>query len=301
MKRNKLIALFAINMTSVLLLSGCGSKPVETESPVTDLYTDYTNNIILNNQRDEVPEIEEGTAEEEPERIVGNGTGDTPDVETEEDYVYEEQIALEEDGENHSATTLMYATGDVNVRDKASTSAGVIGKYRKNDIVPVYEINGDWASINYNDTKAYVNAAYLSNVKVTEDSSANSKVRDDDAVSKQSASGTAGQEIGSTSSGTPAPTPSEPPQEQEQAQVPEQTPEQEQGGQESATNTQPPTAPTQTELDDIDRELGIVIDNYVWTEENTNTTTIDPSAWRETATPEEIAKFNEITAGATLH
>lgn len=299
MKKNKLIALLAINITSVFLSTGCGSKPVDTETPVMDIFSDYTNNIILNNQRDEVPEIEENTSQEEPERIVGNGTGDTPDVETEEDYAYEEQIALEEDGENHAATTLMYATGDVNVRDKASTSAGVIGKYRKNDIIPVYEINGDWAAINYNDAKAYVNAAYLSNVKVTEDSSANSKVRDDDAVSRQSASGTAGQESSSTASGTPAPTPSDPPQAQEQAQVPEQTPEQEQGGQESATNTQPPTSNEQLSQDLIDQ--GFIVDDYVRTPENANTTKFDPDEYYRNMTPEERARFDEITAGATLH
>lgn len=55
-----------------------------------------------------------------------------------------------------------YSTDTVNVRNAPSTDSEIIGSLNKSDKIQVNAINGEWASVTYNGTAAYVAAQYLS-------------------------------------------------------------------------------------------------------------------------------------------
>jgi len=53
-------------------------------------------------------------------------------------------------------------TADVlNVRAKPNTNSNILGKLVRGNVVNIYEIQGDWARINYNNAIAYVHKSYL--------------------------------------------------------------------------------------------------------------------------------------------
>lgn len=132
--------------------------------------------------------LAEETESEEDGLLRGSGTGDTVDLENEYDLAYENQLAEEESTEAATAAVIMYATGAVNVRDAASTTAQIVGKYQKNDMVFVYEIEGDWAKVNYEESQRYVNKNYLSSTKVEESTSTASTTKDNAGAQSQSKS-----------------------------------------------------------------------------------------------------------------
>lgn len=49
----------------------------------------------------------------------------------------------------------------LNVRSTPNSSSSIVGKLKLGDTVSVYEINGYWAKINYNNAPAYVHKTYL--------------------------------------------------------------------------------------------------------------------------------------------
>lgn len=61
-------------------------------------------------------------------------------------------------------TTTYYCTSknNLNIRKEANANAAVIGVLKPRQSVEVYEINGDWATIKYNGSKAFVSAKYIS-------------------------------------------------------------------------------------------------------------------------------------------
>lgn len=182
-KKKLIIALLA----STFVLASCGktNDPVVVESETVEsassmVVTEESTELDMN-LADETETGEDGL-------LRGSGTGDTVDLENEYDLAYENQLAEEESTEAASAAVIMYATGAVNVRDAASTTAQIVGKYQKNDMVFVYEIEGDWAKVNYEESQRYVNKNYLSSTKVEENTSAASTTKDNAGAQSQSKS-----------------------------------------------------------------------------------------------------------------
>lgn len=182
-KKKLIIALLA----STLVLASCGKSD---DSVVVESETvEAASSMVITHESSELDmDLSEETESEENGLLRGSGTGDTVDLENEYDLAYESQLAEEEDTETTAAATIMYATGAVNVRDAASTTAQIVGKYQKNDLVFVYTIEGDWAKVNYNEEERYVNKNYLSASKVAESTSTASNVKDNAGAQSQSKS-----------------------------------------------------------------------------------------------------------------
>lgn len=173
-------------LLTMMVLASCGkaADPVEVESETVSssssmIVTDETQTIAYETDTEE---------ETEESLLTGSGTGDTVAIENEYDLAYENQLAEEENVGENPAATIMYATGAVNVRDAANTTAAIVGKYNKNDMVFVYEIEGDWARVNYNEESRYVNKNYLSDTKVAESTSTTSTTKDNAGAQSQSKS-----------------------------------------------------------------------------------------------------------------
>lgn len=183
MKKNLVIALLA----SSVILTSCG-KTAET-TVIESETVETASSMVITHESTELDMDLTGEEESEEEGLLrGSGTGDTVEMENEYDLAYESQLAEEEDAETTAAATIMYATGAVNVRDAASTTAQIVGKYQKNDLVFVYTIEGDWARVNYNEEERYVNKNYLSASKVAESTSTASNVKDNTGAQSQSKS-----------------------------------------------------------------------------------------------------------------
>ena len=183
MKKKLIIALLA----STFVLASCGktNDPVVVESETVE----SASSMVVTEESAELDmSLAEETESEEDGLLRGSGTGDTVDLENEYDLAYENQLAEEESTEATSAAVIMYATGAVNVRDAASTTAQIVGKYQKNDMVFVYEIEGDWAKVNYEEAQRYVNKNYLSSTKVEESTSTASTTKDNTGAQSQSKS-----------------------------------------------------------------------------------------------------------------
>lgn len=183
MKKKLIIALLA----STFVLASCGktNDPVVVESETVE----SASSMVVTEESTELDmSLAEETETEEDGLLRGSGTGDTVDLENEYDLAYEKQLAEEESTEETSAAVIMYATGAVNVRDAASTTAQIVGKYQKNDMVFVYEIEGDWAKVNYEEEQRYVNKNYLSSTKVEESTSTASTTKDNAGAQSQSKS-----------------------------------------------------------------------------------------------------------------
>lgn len=59
----------------------------------------------------------------------------------------------------------------LNIRESPSSDSGIIGSYSKGDKIEVYNIDGDFACINYKGRKAYVSSKYISKNAITEEPS----------------------------------------------------------------------------------------------------------------------------------
>lgn len=182
-KKKLIIALLA----STFVLASCGKT---NDSVVVESETvESASSMVVTEESTELDmSLAEETESEEDGLLRGSGTGDTVDLENEYDLAYENQLAAEESTEETSAAVIMYATGAVNVRDAASTTAQIVGKYQKNDMVFVYEIEGDWAKVNYEEAQRYVNKNYLSSTKVEESTSTASTTKDNAGTQSQSKS-----------------------------------------------------------------------------------------------------------------
>lgn len=183
MKKKLIIALLA----STFVLASCGKT---NDSVVVESETvESASSMVVTEESTELDmSLAEETESEEDGLLRGSGTGDTVDLENEYDLAYENQLAEEESTEAATAAVIMYATGAVNVRDAASTTAQIVGKYQKNDMVFVYEIEGDWAKVNYEEAQRYVNKNYLSSTKVEESTSTASTTKDNAGAQSQSKS-----------------------------------------------------------------------------------------------------------------
>ena len=60
---------------------------------------------------------------------------------------------------------IYYAQVNLNVRSDSNMESDILHTYAINDEVKVVEINGEWATINFNDEKAYVNTEFISTEK----------------------------------------------------------------------------------------------------------------------------------------
>ena len=60
-----------------------------------------------------------------------------------------------------NAETFIVTADKLNVRNEASKTGNVIGTYQKGDAVTVEEINGEWATVDFNGETGFVSTQYL--------------------------------------------------------------------------------------------------------------------------------------------
>lgn len=89
-----------------------------------------------------------------------------------------EEAAKKEQEEKANAKT-MVATDKINVREEASESGNKLGQLEKGQQVTCYATENGWAKIDYNGTKAYVKADYLTEAAATEEEKTTEENTDD--------------------------------------------------------------------------------------------------------------------------
>lgn len=68
-----------------------------------------------------------------------------------------------------AATYKVVCNSNLNVRQQASTSGYVLGTLNNGELVEVISIDGQWAEIEYQGTKAYISASYIQQIKEQKD------------------------------------------------------------------------------------------------------------------------------------
>lgn len=68
-----------------------------------------------------------------------------------------------------AATYKVVCNSNLNVRQQASTSGYVLGTLNNGELVEVTSIDGQWAEIEYQGTKAYISASYIQQIKEQKD------------------------------------------------------------------------------------------------------------------------------------
>ena len=89
-------------------------------------------------------------------------------------------------------------TSNLNVRSLPSTEGEILGQIKQNDPVYVIKIEGNWATINYDGTEAFVSANYITQ----EDGSSKSNGSEGEDTSKSDAGGTVKKKTSSVSYST---------------------------------------------------------------------------------------------------
>ena len=69
-----------------------------------------------------------------------------------------------------NAETFIVTADKLNVRNEASKTGNVIGTYQKGDAVTVEEINGEWATVDFNGETGFVSTQYLSQAESSQKS-----------------------------------------------------------------------------------------------------------------------------------
>ena len=130
----------------------------EPDAPAAETQTTGTTAEII-------PQTADTTAETIPETTVETTLSPVPEPTAEAETVMETSEAF-----------TMYAADSLNVRSGPGSEYDLLGTYQRNDRISVYDNSGQWASIDYSGTLAYVFSSYLSAAEiqepVTEDSPA---------------------------------------------------------------------------------------------------------------------------------
>lgn len=88
----------------------------------------------------------------------------TPQIENMIDGFSDNSVKIENTTPAIETTTTYYckAKSNLNIRKQPSSNATVIGVLKPGQSVEVYRIEGDWATIRYKDSKAYVSSRFIS-------------------------------------------------------------------------------------------------------------------------------------------
>ena len=76
--------------------------------------------------------------------------------------------------DTYAAYTRYVTASSLNIRKKASSSAAVVGSYKKGTKVTCYGTSGSWTKVKYNGATRYVSTSYLSSKKPSSSSSSSS-------------------------------------------------------------------------------------------------------------------------------
>ena len=88
----------------------------------------------------------------------------TPQIENMIDGFSDNSVKIENTTPAIETTTTYYckAKSNLNIRKQPSSNATVLGVLKPGQSVEVYRIEGDWATIKYKDSKAYVSSRFIS-------------------------------------------------------------------------------------------------------------------------------------------
>ncbi|MDD6194707.1 MAG: SH3 domain-containing protein [Lachnospiraceae bacterium] len=95
----------------------------------------------------------------------------------EEEAKAAEEAKKKEEQENANATKKI-ATDKINVRDAAAEDGNKLGQLEKGQEVTCYAVENGWAKIDYNGTKAYVKADYLTDPEAEDDATEDQNTSD---------------------------------------------------------------------------------------------------------------------------
>lgn len=165
-KKRVQITIAAVLTGSTLLIGGCSSPDVSQVNAETAVVETKEVQTVKEIETTEEPETVTETQTAEPETTTESETAIEPETATEPETT-EPETVTEESNNLEKLDIVMYATADLNVRDKANTEGEKIGSLGYGEKVQVVsrDKNTGWYQIEYQGGLGFVSDDYLSDTK----------------------------------------------------------------------------------------------------------------------------------------